>query len=182
MSAKKKEEPDKKVVATHRKARQFYEVLETFEAGLALLGPEVKALRKGQCSLDGCFGREENAQLFLFNFYIPPYQFTTADPPDTRRTRKLLLHSQEIGKIDEAADQGPDACPARGLLPRRLGQGPAGSGARQERPRPARRPEEKGSGPRSREILQRQVSRLAAVFEVCALRAQTARRRRPIVF
>ncbi len=99
MSAKKKEEPDKKVVATHRKARQFYEVLETFEAGLALLGPEVKALRKGQCSLDGCFGREENAQLFLFNFYIPPYQFTTADPPDTRRTRKLLLHSQEIGKI-----------------------------------------------------------------------------------
>ncbi|MBI3551630.1 MAG: SsrA-binding protein SmpB [Elusimicrobia bacterium] len=96
---KKKEEPDKKVVASNRKARQFYEVLETFEAGLCLLGPEVKSLRSGKGQLDGCFGREDSGQLFLFNFYIPPYQFTTADPPDPRRTRKLLLHAREIDKI-----------------------------------------------------------------------------------
>jgi SsrA-binding protein len=98
-SPKKKEEPDKKVVASHRKARQFYEVLETFEAGLNLLGPEVKALRSGRGVLDGCFGRADGGQLFLHNFYIPPYQFTTADAPDPRRTRKLLMHGREINKI-----------------------------------------------------------------------------------
>lgn len=98
-AAKKKEEPDKTVVASHRKARQFYEILETYEAGLALLGPEVKALRSGRGQLDGCFGREDGGELFLHNFYIPPYQFTTAEAPDTRRIRKLLLHAKEVSKI-----------------------------------------------------------------------------------
>ncbi len=96
----KEKDPGKKVVASHRKARQFYEILEVFEAGIALLGPEVKSLRGGQASLDGCFGRHEGGQLFLFNFYIPPYkQNTSTEPLDPRRTRKLLLHSGEIDKI-----------------------------------------------------------------------------------
>ena len=95
----KKETEDKKVVATHRKARQFYEILETFEAGLALLGSEVKSLRAGRASLDGCFGRHDNRELFLFNFYIPPYQFATTAVPDPRRSRKLLLRKREIAKI-----------------------------------------------------------------------------------
>ena len=97
---KKEKEEDKKVVATHRKARQFYEILEVFEAGLSLLGPEVKSLRNGQGSLDGCFGRSEKGELFLFNFYIPPYSFNTAvDPPDPRRTRKLLMRKGDILRI-----------------------------------------------------------------------------------
>jgi SsrA-binding protein len=95
----KSKEQDKVVVATHRKARMMFEVLETWEGGLALRGSEVKSLRKGQASLDGCFGRLDGDQLFLFNFYIPPYQFATVDVPDPRRTRKLLLHGQEIRKI-----------------------------------------------------------------------------------
>jgi SsrA-binding protein len=98
MAAKKKDE-DKKVVATHRKARMMFEILETWEGGIALKGSEVKALRLGQASLDGCYGRLDGAQLFLFNFYIPPYKWATVDAPDPRRTRKLLLHSQEIHKI-----------------------------------------------------------------------------------
>jgi len=95
----KKEPEERKVVATHRKARQFYEILETFEAGLALLGSEVKSLRSGRASLDGCFGRAVDGQLFLMNFYIPPYQFATTQIPEPRRDRKLLMHRREIEKI-----------------------------------------------------------------------------------
>ena len=96
---KKKNEPEKTIVATHRKARQAYEILEVFEAGLSLLGGEVKSLRNGKASLDGCFGRSEKGELFLFNFYIAPYTFATINVPDPRRTRKILLHKGEINRI-----------------------------------------------------------------------------------
>ncbi|HAM36266.1 MAG TPA: SsrA-binding protein [Elusimicrobia bacterium] len=97
---KKEEKEEKQIVATHRKARQYYEIMEVFEAGLCLVGPEVKSLRKGHASLDGCFGRHEGGELFLFNFYIPPYQFNTStDPLDPRRTRKLLMRRGDIGRI-----------------------------------------------------------------------------------
>lgn len=96
---KKEKEEDKKVVASHRKARQFYEILETYEAGISLLGSEVKSLRGGKASLDGCYGRADNNELFLFNFYIPPYSFATVSVPEPRRTRKLLLSRHEIDKI-----------------------------------------------------------------------------------
>ena len=99
MSTKEKAD-DKKIVATHRKARLYYEIIEVIEAGLQLRGPEVKALRHGHASLDGCFGREDGGALWLENFYIPPYSFATnAEPLDPRRKRKLLLHRMEIAKI-----------------------------------------------------------------------------------
>jgi SsrA-binding protein len=91
---------EKKVVATHHKARQYFEILDTFEAGISLMGPEVKSLRLGRASLDGCYGRHNEGELFLFNFYIPPYAFNTAtEPLDPRRSRKLLLHKAEVDKI-----------------------------------------------------------------------------------
>ena len=96
---RKKDDEDKKIVATNRKARQYYEILETYEAGLSLLGPEVKSLRSGKASLDGCYGRVDGAELYLFNFYIPPYTFATGDAIDPRRSRKLLLHRAEIDKL-----------------------------------------------------------------------------------
>ena len=97
--AKQKSE-GKHVVATHHKARQHYEILDTFEAGLALKGPEVKSLRLGRASLDGCYGRLDSGELFLFNFYIPPYSVNTSNEPlDPRRSRKLLMHKDEIAKI-----------------------------------------------------------------------------------
>lgn len=99
--APKDKTDDKKTVATNRKARQFYEILEVVEAGLQLAGPEVKSLRRGQASLDGCFGRVGDGELWLENFYIPPYAFATnVEPLDPRRKRKLLLHSAEIAKIE----------------------------------------------------------------------------------
>lgn len=92
---------DKKVVASHRKARQFYEIIEVFEAGLQLKGAEVKSLRQGKASLDGCFGKPQEGELFLHNFYIPPYSFASAqDALDPRRTRKLLLNAAELRKIE----------------------------------------------------------------------------------
>lgn len=99
--ARKDNKDEKKIVATNRKARQFYEILDSYEAGLQLAGPEVKSLRNGQASLDGCYARpNEKGELFLHNFYIPPYVFNTAaEPLDTRRNRKLLLHSAELRKI-----------------------------------------------------------------------------------
>ena len=100
MAAKDKDD-EKKIVATHRKARLHYQIIEVIEAGLQLRGPEVKSLRKGQCSLDGCFGRPDGGALWLENFYIPPYTFATnIEPLDPRRKRKLLLHKAELGKIE----------------------------------------------------------------------------------
>lgn len=99
--ATKDKDDGKKTVATHRKARQFYEIIDVIEAGLQLRGPEVKSLRKGQCSLDGCFGRPDAGALWLENFYIPPYTFATnIEPLDPRRKRKLLLHKAELGKLE----------------------------------------------------------------------------------
>ena len=100
MSGQDKAE-EKKVVASHRKARQFYEIVEVFEAGLQLKGAEVKSLRQGKASLDGCFGKVDGGQLYLHNFYIPPYSFAAgAEPLDPRRTRRLLMHAAEIRKLD----------------------------------------------------------------------------------
>ncbi len=96
---KKKKDSQKIVVATHRKARFHYEIMETFEAGLSLAGSEVKSLRDGRATLDGCFGRESGGELFLTNFYIAPYKLASVEPPDPRRDRKLLLHKREISKI-----------------------------------------------------------------------------------
>jgi SsrA-binding protein len=97
----KDKDDGKQTVATHRKARLYYEIIEVIEAGLQLRGPEVKSLRKGQCSLDGCFGRPDGGALWLENFYIPPYIFATnIEPLDPRRKRKLLLHKAELGKIE----------------------------------------------------------------------------------
>ncbi|MDX6768006.1 MAG: SsrA-binding protein SmpB [Elusimicrobiota bacterium] len=101
MPSKDKDKKDeRKIVASHRKARHYYEILEVVEAGLELKGPEVKSLRKGQGSLDGCFARADGGELWLENFFIPPYSFATnAEPLDPRRRRKLLLKRQEIAKL-----------------------------------------------------------------------------------
>ena len=99
MAKKDEKKPEKIIAATHHKARIAYEILDTFEAGISLLGPEVKSLRMGKSSLDGCFGREERGELLLYNFYIAPYAYAHGDVPDPRRTRRLLLHKNEINRI-----------------------------------------------------------------------------------
>jgi SsrA-binding protein len=94
---KKKEE--RILVATNRKARFHYEILETFEAGLVLKGPEVKSLRAGKAVLDGSFARCEGDEILLYNLHIAPYAHNTLEEIAPDRTRKLLLHAKEIRRL-----------------------------------------------------------------------------------
>ena len=93
-------------VAYNKEAKAEYEILETYEAGIVLEGPEVKALRNRQTvSFKDSFVRIQDGEAWLYNLYIAPYRYATIKPPDPLRTRKLLLHKREIlrlmGKVKE---------------------------------------------------------------------------------
>jgi SsrA-binding protein len=92
-------------IATNRRARFEYEVLERFEAGIALLGPEVKSLRAGKASLADAYAVVRRGQVYLLNLHISPYDPAARENPNPRRERKLLLHRAEIqrlaGKVQE---------------------------------------------------------------------------------
>jgi len=95
----------RKVVARNRKARHEYEILETFDAGLVLKGPEVKSLRDGKASFQDSFARVERGEVWLHSFHISPYEQANRANDDPVRPRKLLMHRQEIrklvGKVEE---------------------------------------------------------------------------------
>ncbi|WP_041831934.1 SsrA-binding protein SmpB [Actinoplanes sp. N902-109] len=92
-------EQGRKVVASNRKARHDYAILDTYEAGMALTGTEVKSLRAGRASLVDAFGHENNGEIFLHGMHIPEYTQGTWTNHEPRRTRKLLLHRAEIAKM-----------------------------------------------------------------------------------
>jgi SsrA-binding protein len=81
---------------TNKRAHYDYQLLETMEAGINLLGSEVKAVRLGQADLTGSFARIRGSEAYLVNAKIFPYKFARPDNYDERRTRKLLLHKKEI--------------------------------------------------------------------------------------
>ena len=87
------------VIADNRKAGFDYEFLETFEAGLVLLGTEVKAIREGGVSLRDSFCRLENGEAFLLNAHIGQYSHGGSSSHDPLRPRKLLLHRAELNKL-----------------------------------------------------------------------------------
>lgn len=95
----KKSPEDRKVVATNRKARHDYLVVDTYEAGLVLTGTEVKALRAGRASLVDGFASIDGGEAWLENVYIPEYTQGTWTNHAPRRKRKLLLHRVEIDKL-----------------------------------------------------------------------------------
>ena len=102
---KKKQEkidPDaKQVVATNRRARFDYEIVDTFEAGIQLVGPEVKSLRAGRVNLGDAFATVHRGEAWLEKLHISPYEpATRANPSDPQRRRKLLLHRREIDRLD----------------------------------------------------------------------------------
>ena len=84
------------IVATNRRARFEYNILESFEAGIELQGTEVKSLRTAKASLANSFARIEGNQVFLHGMHIAPYAFGNIANPDPLRLRKLLLHKKEI--------------------------------------------------------------------------------------
>lgn len=99
----KPEKQDKiETVASNRKARHDYFITDTYEAGLALEGPEVKSLRLKQATLTSAFVRAEKDGLYLYGLHIAPYAFNTLKELDPLRTRKLLLRAPEIRKLTDA--------------------------------------------------------------------------------
>ncbi|MBP7089092.1 MAG: SsrA-binding protein SmpB [Candidatus Omnitrophica bacterium] len=88
-----------KIVATNRKARRDYQIVETFEVGVELKGNEVKSLRMQNCSLDESFARIEQEELFLYHMHIPEFEKSSFFKTDPRRKRKLLVHKKEIKKL-----------------------------------------------------------------------------------
>jgi SsrA-binding protein len=100
-------EQGRKVVASNRKARHDYTILDTYEAGMALTGTEVKSLRAGRASLVDAFGHESNGEIFLHGMHIPEYTQGTWTNHEPRRVRKLLLKRDEIHKLQgKLRDEG----------------------------------------------------------------------------
>ncbi|AFY87067.1 MAG: SsrA-binding protein [Chroococcidiopsis cubana SAG 39.79] len=111
-----------KVLSDNRKARFLYDILETYEAGLQLMGTEVKSIRAGKVNLQDGYALIRNGEAWLINVHISPYtnssQYFNHDP---RRTRKLLLHRQEIRKlIGKVEQQGLTLVPLKLYLKRGL--------------------------------------------------------------
>ena len=108
MAADKTErEKAQRVIADNRKAFHDYTVLETFEAGVALLGTEVKSIRGGTVNLRDSFARIDRGEVWLLNVHIGPYRNAGYAFHEDRRQRKLLLHSHEIRKLTgKVAEKG----------------------------------------------------------------------------
>lgn len=92
-------EQGRKLVASNRKARHDYTIVDTFEAGIQLTGTEVKSLRAGRASLVDAFGQERDGELYLYAMHIPEYTQGTWTNHEPRRTRKLLMKRLEINRI-----------------------------------------------------------------------------------
>ena len=93
-------EDGRKVVGRNRKARHEYEILDTYEAGIVLKGPEVKSLRAGQLAFRDAFARVESGEIWLYNLHISPYEEANRANEEPDRVRKLLLHREEIRRLE----------------------------------------------------------------------------------
>lgn len=89
----------------NRKARHDYSILETFEAGIALKGTEVKSIRNHQANLNDSFGRIEHEEVYLYNFHVDPYEFGNRENHEPLRKKKLLLHAHEIQHLNAKVNQ-----------------------------------------------------------------------------
>lgn len=103
-----------RAIADNRKASHDYHVLETFEAGIALLGTEVKAIREGRVNLRDSYARLDKGEAWLLNVHISPYSHTGYAHHEERRQRKLLLHRSELRKLTgRVAEKGLTLVPLR---------------------------------------------------------------------
>ena len=100
-----KEEDGRHVVGRNRKARHEYEILDTYEAGMVLKGPEVKSLRAGKLDFNDAFARVEQGEMWLYSLHISPYEQANRANVDPDRVRKLLLHRAEIGRLSSKTQE-----------------------------------------------------------------------------
>jgi SsrA-binding protein len=94
---------EEKVLASNRSAFHEYHISDKFEAGIALTGTEVKSVMDGRIQLKDSYVSVRDGEAWLFNAHISPYSHGNRENHEPLRTRKLLLHKREIGKLDEAA-------------------------------------------------------------------------------
>lgn len=97
--AKKKKKSGSNVIATNRRARHDYRILETHECGIVLVGTEIKSLREGKASLADAFATIDEGEVWLRNLHIPEYSHGSWTNHAPRRVRKLLLHRREIDSL-----------------------------------------------------------------------------------
>jgi len=108
------EKPAERVVSENRKARHDYEIIDTLECGIALVGSEVKSLRGGRMSLDEAYGRVDGREVWLIGCDIPEYEQANRLNHVPKRPRKLLLHRREIAKFaGHAFDKGLTLVPLK---------------------------------------------------------------------
>jgi SsrA-binding protein len=99
-------DPRSGTITLNRKALHDYEILERFEAGIVLTGPEIKSVREGRVNVRDAYAREENGELWLVGAHIAPYEKASGfDQQEPLRPRKLLLHRDEIRRLAEATNQ-----------------------------------------------------------------------------
>jgi SsrA-binding protein len=91
-------------VITNRKARHEYFVLDSYEAGIVLLGAEVKSIRNGRANLQDAYARIDDGEVYLFGMHVSPYEFSRGDLDPVRR-RKLLLNRKEITELARATEE-----------------------------------------------------------------------------
>ncbi len=99
MAQGKKSDPNNKLVAENRRARYDYAIEDTIEAGIMLLGSEVKSLRKGHANIAESYANVEQGELWLINSYIPAYEQAKTFGHEERRHRKLLVSKRELAKL-----------------------------------------------------------------------------------
>src|SRR5256885_13106596 len=103
MSAREKSEPSR--VATNRRARHEYDVEQPFEAGITLVGSEVKTLRGGKASLQDAYGVINRGELWVYGIHIPEYPQASMLNHEPTRARKLRMHKKEIAKLPDKTQQ-----------------------------------------------------------------------------
>ena len=103
--SKPDQKPDVVSIAKNRRARHDYHILDTHEAGIVLTGSEVKSLRDGKANLSDAYGIVRDGEIFLLNMHISPYERGGYSNHEPTRTRKLLLHKREIGRLIGAVER-----------------------------------------------------------------------------
>src|SRR5438045_6000964 len=103
--ARKKEEPERRIVADNRKARHAYSIESSLEAGIALMGSEVKALRSGRATIAESYAQVKDGEIFLVNAHIPEYAMANRFNHEPRRPRKILVHKKEARRLAAAVQR-----------------------------------------------------------------------------
>jgi len=103
--SKSDEQPEIETIAKNRRARHDYIILNTYEAGIVLTGSEVKSLRGGKANISDAYGMVRDGEIYLINLHISPYERASYNNHEPTRTRKLLLHKREIGRLIGAIER-----------------------------------------------------------------------------